>query len=156
MMKCKQIHDVVLKRNRSECGPLTRMCGPQCKYRVLALFTSDLHPLLTLHIYLRTSYLEQRQFTDKGNALHVWWIAAYRRQEVVLTFGCYMGLTTPRCKETRRLCNVKHGEGRNALKVLVKNPKGKSPLGRRKRRWVDNVTKDLTGIGCGLVSTGLG
>jgi hypothetical protein len=31
------------------------------------------------------------------------------------------------------------GEIRNAHKVLVENPEGKRPLGRRRRRWEDNI-----------------
>jgi hypothetical protein len=31
------------------------------------------------------------------------------------------------------------GEKRNAYKILVGNSKGKRPLGRPRRRWVDNI-----------------
>jgi hypothetical protein len=31
--------------------------------------------------------------------------------------------------------------------ILVGNPKGKRPLGRPKRRWVDNIKMDLREIG---------
>jgi hypothetical protein len=30
---------------------------------------------------------------------------------------------------------------------LVEEPEGKRPLGRRKRRWVDNIKMDLREIG---------
>jgi hypothetical protein len=30
----------------------------------------------------------------------------------------------------------------------VGKPEGKRPLGRRRRRWVDNIKIDLTEIGC--------
>jgi hypothetical protein len=33
------------------------------------------------------------------------------------------------------------GEKRNAYKLLVGKPEGKSPLGRTRRRWVDNILK---------------
>jgi hypothetical protein len=39
------------------------------------------------------------------------------------------------------------GEKRNAYKILVGNPEGKRPLGRPKRRWVDNIKMDLREIG---------
>jgi hypothetical protein len=30
--------------------------------------------------------------------------------------------------------------------ILVRKPEGKRPLGRRRHRWVDNITMDLTEI----------
>jgi hypothetical protein len=36
---------------------------------------------------------------------------------------------------------------RNAYRILMGKPEGKRPLGRRKRRWVDNIKKDVTEIG---------
>jgi hypothetical protein len=39
------------------------------------------------------------------------------------------------------------GEPRNAYRILVGNPKGKRPLGRPRRRWVDNIKMDLSEIG---------
>jgi hypothetical protein len=41
------------------------------------------------------------------------------------------------------------GEKRNAYRLLVGNPEGKGPLGRR--RWVDNIGMDLGEVGCGDV-----
>jgi len=43
------------------------------------------------------------------------------------------------------------GEGRGAYRVLVGKPEGKRPLGRPRRRWVDNVRMDLHGVGCGYM-----
>ena len=40
-------------------------------------------------------------------------------------------------------------------RFLVGKPEGKRPLGRPKRRWVDNIRTDLQEVGCGLW-TGLG
>jgi hypothetical protein len=39
------------------------------------------------------------------------------------------------------------GEKMNAYRILVGNPEGKRPLGRPKRRWVDNIKIDLREIG---------
>jgi hypothetical protein len=39
------------------------------------------------------------------------------------------------------------GEKRNAYRILVGNPEGKSPLERARRRWVDNIKMDLREIG---------
>jgi hypothetical protein len=36
-----------------------------------------------------------------------------------------------------------NGEKRNAYSILVGNPKGKRPLGRLRRRWVDNIKRIL-------------
>jgi hypothetical protein len=38
------------------------------------------------------------------------------------------------------------GEKRNACRVLVGKPEGKSPLGRRKCKWVNNIKIDLRWI----------
>jgi hypothetical protein len=35
------------------------------------------------------------------------------------------------------------GEKRNAYRLLVGKPDGKRPLGRPRRRWVDNIRMDL-------------
>ena len=37
-------------------------------------------------------------------------------------------------------------EGRNAFKILAGKPTGKRPLGRPRRRWDDNIRKDLEEI----------
>jgi hypothetical protein len=39
------------------------------------------------------------------------------------------------------------GEERNAYKILVRNPEGKRPQGRPRRRWEDNIKMDLREIG---------
>jgi hypothetical protein len=39
------------------------------------------------------------------------------------------------------------GEGRGVYRVLVGRPEGKRPLGRPRRRWVDNIKLDLREIG---------
>jgi hypothetical protein len=39
------------------------------------------------------------------------------------------------------------GAKQNAYMILVGNPEGKIPLGRQRRRWVDNIKIDLREIG---------
>jgi hypothetical protein len=39
------------------------------------------------------------------------------------------------------------GAKRNAYRILVGKPEGKIPLGRRRRRWVDNIKMDLRELG---------
>ena len=34
-------------------------------------------------------------------------------------------------------------------RVLVGKPEGRRPLGRPRRRWVDNIRMDLQEVGCG-------
>jgi hypothetical protein len=40
-----------------------------------------------------------------------------------------------------------NGEKRNAYRLLVGKAEGKRPLGRPRRRWVDNVRMDLGEVG---------
>ena len=48
------------------------------------------------------------------------------------------------------------GEERGTYRVLVGKPEGKRPLGRPRRRWVDNIRMDLQEVGCGLDWAGPG
>jgi len=41
-------------------------------------------------------------------------------------------------------------EERGVCRVLVGKPEGRRPLGRPRRRWVDNIRMDLQEVGCGL------
>jgi hypothetical protein len=43
------------------------------------------------------------------------------------------------------------GEKRNDYRLLVRKPEGKRPLGRPRRRWVDNIRMDLGEVGWGDV-----
>jgi hypothetical protein len=43
------------------------------------------------------------------------------------------------------------GGKRNAYRLLVGKPEGKRPLGRPRRRWVDNIRMDLGELGLGNV-----
>jgi hypothetical protein len=42
---------------------------------------------------------------------------------------------------------TRKGKKRNAYRVLVGKPDGKRPLGRPRRRWVDNIKMDLRELG---------
>jgi hypothetical protein len=51
-------------------------------------------------------------------------------------------------RRMRRAGNVaRMGETRNAYSILVGKPEGKRPLGRLRRRCVENIKIDLRGIG---------
>jgi hypothetical protein len=43
------------------------------------------------------------------------------------------------------------GEKMNAYRLLVGKPEGKRPLGRPRRRWVDNIRMELGEVGWGDV-----
>jgi len=40
------------------------------------------------------------------------------------------------------------GEESGVYRVLVGKPEGRRPLGRPRRRWVDNIGMDLQEVGC--------
>ena len=40
------------------------------------------------------------------------------------------------------------GEERGVYRVLLGKPEGRRPLGRLRRRWVDNIRMDLQEVGC--------
>jgi hypothetical protein len=43
------------------------------------------------------------------------------------------------------------GEKSNVYRLLVGKPEGKRPLGRPRRRWIDNIKTDLLEIGLNVV-----
>jgi hypothetical protein len=43
------------------------------------------------------------------------------------------------------------GEKRNVCRLLVGKPEGKRPLGRPRRRWIDNIKMDLLEKGVNVV-----
>jgi hypothetical protein len=42
-------------------------------------------------------------------------------------------------------------EKRNVYRLLVGKPEGKRPLGRQRRRWIDNIKMDLLEKGLSVV-----
>jgi hypothetical protein len=63
----------------------------------------------------------------------------------------YSSQSIIRMIKTRRMIlagrPARMGEKRNAYRLLVRKPDRKSPLGRPRRSWVDNIKIDLTEIG---------
>ena len=43
------------------------------------------------------------------------------------------------------------GVERGVYSVLLGKPEGKRPLGRPRRRWVDNIRMDIQEVGCGYM-----
>jgi hypothetical protein len=55
-------------------------------------------------------------------------------------------------RRKRRAGHVaRRGEKRNAYRLLVGKPEGKRPLGRPRRKWVDNIRMGLGKVGWGDV-----
>jgi len=46
---------------------------------------------------------------------------------------------------------VGHVAPMEVRRVLVRGPDGKRPLGKTRRRWVDNIKMDLPAMGCGVM-----
>ena len=46
---------------------------------------------------------------------------------------------------------VRMGEERGVHRVLLGKPEGRRPLGRPRRRWVDNIRIDIQEVGCGYM-----
>jgi hypothetical protein len=51
--------------------------------------------------------------------------------------------------KSRRMRLAGNGNNRNARRILVGKPEGKRPLGRPRRRWMNNTQIDLRDIGWG-------
>jgi hypothetical protein len=63
---------------------------------------------------------------------------------------CLSNVMVIKSRRVRRAGRVAWmGEGRGVYWVLVGKPEGKRPLGRPRRRWEDNVKKDIQEVGCG-------
>jgi hypothetical protein len=58
----------------------------------------------------------------------------------------YSSRSIIRMMTSRRMRWAGHGEKRNAYRILVRMPEGKRPLGRQRRRWVDNIKMYLREI----------
>jgi len=67
----------------------------------------------------------------------------------------YCSPNNVRVIKSRRMRWVGHvarmGEESGVCSVLVGKPEGKRPLGRPRRRWVDNIRMDLQEVGCGYM-----
>ena len=66
-------------------------------------------------------------------------------------YALYFSPNIIRVVTSRRLRLARHvarmGESRGAYEVLVGKPEGRRPLGRRRRRWEDNIKMDLREVG---------
>ena len=67
----------------------------------------------------------------------------------------YSSANTVRVIKSRRMRWAGHvarmGEERGVYRVLLGKPEGRRPLGRHRRRWVDNIRMDLQEVGRGCM-----
>ena len=66
------------------------------------------------------------------------WLLCYAENIMKYCFLVYMHINIMSCRVP-------------CYRVLVGKPEGKRPLGRPRRRWVDNIMTDLQEVGCGHV-----
>jgi hypothetical protein len=67
-------------------------------------------------------------------------------QDQTITNGKCRKLNYAGSKTVVLMYTVTMGEKWNAYRILVGNPEGKRPLGRPRRRWVDNIKMELREI----------
>jgi hypothetical protein len=72
----------------------------------------------------------------------------------MISFNIFVFCTSPsiiRIIKSRRMRRAGHvarmGEKTNAYRLFMGKPEGKRPLGRPRRRWVDNIRMDLGEVG---------
>jgi hypothetical protein len=84
----------------------------------------------------RTFGPNRNQVTGDGRNLH--------SEEL---HNLYSSPSIIRMIKSRRMRWVEHvtrmGEKRNSCRILVGIPEGKRPLGRSRRRWVDNYLREM-------------
>jgi hypothetical protein len=89
----------------------------------------------------------RRIFGPKRDEVTGGWRKLYNEE----LHSLYSSPSIMRMTKSRRIGWAGHvariGETRNAYRILVGNPEGKRPLGRPRRRWVDNIKMDLREMG---------
>jgi len=79
----------------------------------------------------------------------------WRRLHIQELNDLYSSPNIVRVMNSRRMRWAGHvarmGEERGVYGVLVGKSEGRRPLGRHRRRWVDNIRMDLWEVGCGYM-----
>jgi hypothetical protein len=93
----------------------------------------------------------KRIFGPKRNGMTGGW----RKLHNEVLHNLYSSPSIIRIIRSRRMRWVGHvarmGEKRNVYRLLVGKTEGKRPLGRPRRRWMDNIKMDLLEIGLSVV-----
>jgi hypothetical protein len=97
-------------------------------------------------IIILSSIIEYRIFGPKRDEVTGGWRKLHNEE----LHNLYASPSIIRMIKSRRMRWIRHvarmGDKRNAYRILVGNPEGKRPLGRPRRRWVDNIKMDLREI----------
>jgi hypothetical protein len=108
-----------------------------CGYEIWSLTLREEHGLRVL----------RRIFGPKRDEVTGGWRKLHNEE----LHNLYSSPSIMRMMKTRRMRWAGHiarmGVNRNAYRILVGNSEGKKPLGRQRRRWVDNIKMDLRDIG---------
>jgi hypothetical protein len=97
----------------------------------------------------------RRLFGPKRDGVTGGWRKLYNEE----FHNLYSSSSIIRIIKSRRMRWAGHaarmGEKRNMYRLLVGKPEGKRPLGRPRRRWIDNIKMDLLEIGLSVDWIGL-
>jgi hypothetical protein len=93
----------------------------------------------------------RRIFGPKRDGVTEWWRKLHNKE----LHNLYSSPSIIRIIKSRRMRWAGHvvrmGEKRNVCMLLVGKPEGKRPLGRPRRRWIDNIKMDILEIGLNVV-----
>jgi hypothetical protein len=93
----------------------------------------------------------RRMFGPKRDGVTEGWRKLYNEE----LHNLYSSPIIIRIIKSRRMKWAGHvarmGEKTNVFRLLVGKPEGKRPLGRPRRRWIDNIKMDLIEIGVSVV-----
>ena len=107
---------------------LLSAAGINFKNETISLYVSE-WVLRSLWVYRR---LHNEELKDLYSSLNIVWVIKSRRMR-------WSGHV------------ARMGEERGVYRVLVGKPERKRPLGRPRRRWVDNIRTELQEVGCGYM-----
>ena len=139
----KKKHDVyclcsaLMEKHDFYCSVISWNCAWYCTVQVL--YFSLLCRLLRTRLKRQNpllSYLQERE----------------RERKYTVNVKCSVQYTLLLClRLVLSYCVARMGGERGVCKVLVGKPEGKRPLGRPRRRCVDNIRVDLQEVGCGYM-----